>query len=227
VYADTVFPDGCTDIIWDGRESIVAGPDTAPVGLCRDATTTYVGIRFRPGTGPVLLGAPAAEIVDARPPLAELWNGDAAELAGRLGACSTEDGTRAALVRAVRLRLEHAPAPDQRMAALVEILSAPRPPSLSRIADRLALSERQLHRRCLAAFGYGAKTLQRILRFQRFLAAARARPTQELARLAAACGFADQAHLSRECMRLGGRTPRALLGSGDGRFVQDDPPVVL
>lgn len=227
VYADTVFPDGCTDIIWDGRDLIVAGPDTAPVKLSRDNTTTFVGIRFRPGAGPALLGTPAAEIVDARPLLADLWSGEAADLTARLSACRTEDEIRAALVRAVYRRLDQAPSRDERITALVEIVSLPRPPSLSLIAERLGLSERQLHRRCLAAFGYGAKTLQRILRFQRFLTAARARPINDLARLAVACGFADQAHLTRECTRLGGKTPRTLLVPADDvRFVQDNPPVL-
>jgi AraC-like DNA-binding protein len=227
VYADTVFPDGCTDIIWDGRKLIVAGPDTAPVDLSRDPTSTFVGIRFRPGAGPAFLGTPAIEIVDARPPLADLWRGDAAELADRLSACRTGAEARAALLWAVRRRSDPGPGPDERMEAVVEILSAPRPASLSSIAERVALSERQLHRRCLAAFGYGAKTLQRILRFQRFLRDARADPALGLTHLAAACGFADQAHLGRECKRLGGTTPRALLVfSDDVRFVQDKPPAL-
>jgi len=228
VYADTVFPDGCTDIVWDGRDLVVAGPDTAPVKLSRDTKTTFVGIRFRPGAGPALLGTPAAAIVDSRLPLADLWGVDAGELAERLSARCTEPEARAALVHAVHRGLESGAPRDERMAALVEILSTPRPASLTLIAERLALSERQLHRRCLTAFGYGAKTLQRILRFQSFLAAARTHPTSGLARLAAACGFADQAHLSRECIRLGDRTPRELLGSADDvRFVQDKPSLVL
>jgi AraC-like DNA-binding protein len=157
-----------------------------------------------------------------------LWGGEAAELDDRLSACRTEADARAALVHVIHHRLESQAPRDKRIAALVEILSAPRPASLSLIAERLALSERQLHRRCLTAFGYGAKTLQRILRFQGFLTAARTQPTRGLARLAAACGFADQAHLSRECTRLGGRTPRALLGYADDvRFVQDIPPRVV
>jgi AraC-like DNA-binding protein len=227
VHAHTVFPDGCTDIIWDGRDLIVAGPDTAPVTISRDTTTTLFGIRFRPGAGPALLGTPAVDILDARPLLVDLWSRDATDLADRLSVCLTGDEARAALLHAVHRRLAHAPPCDEGIPALVAILSAPRPPSISSIADRLALSERQLHRRCLAAFGYGAKTLQRILRFQRFLAAARAPQTHDLAQLAAACGFADQAHLSRECKRLGGKTPRTLLVSSDDvRFVQDNLPIV-
>jgi len=73
------------------------------------------------------------------------------------------------------------------------------------------VSERQLLRRCTAALGYGPKTLGRILRFQRFRALAAAREGAALVDLAADAGYADQAHLTRECVRLAGETPSAHL----------------
>jgi AraC-like DNA-binding protein len=75
------------------------------------------------------------------------------------------------------------------------------------LAGELGLSERQLRRRCHAAAGYGPKTLQRVLRFRRFLAAR----NPDLARAALDAGYADQSHLTRECTRLAGATPAALL----------------
>jgi len=74
------------------------------------------------------------------------------------------------------------------------------------LAGELGLSERQLRRRCAASAGYGPKTLQRILRFRRFLAL----EGGDLARRALDAGYADQSHLTRECVRLSGRTPAAL-----------------
>jgi hypothetical protein len=51
-----------------------------------------------------------------------------------------------------------------------------------------------------------------VLRFQRFLVAARAAgPGRNLSRLAADTGYADQAHLTRESRELGGLPPAALL----------------
>jgi transcriptional regulator GlxA family with amidase domain len=75
------------------------------------------------------------------------------------------------------------------------------------LAARAGLSERQLHRRCVGAFGYGAKTLDRVLRLQRFLALGRAAPRASLAELAVAAGYADQAHLGHDCRALAGATP--------------------
>ena len=85
----------------------------------------------------------------------------------------------------------------------------------------LGIGERQLRRRFDDAVGYGPKTLQRVLRFQRFLALAEAERTAggadpDLARLAFAAGYADQAHLTRECTRLAGLPPAALLATGAG-----------
>jgi AraC-like DNA-binding protein len=74
---------------------------------------------------------------------------------------------------------------------------------------------RQLRRRCHAVVGYGPKTLQRVLRFRRFVARLDAGPPNgqdihDLAALAALAGYADQAHLTRECRALAGLTPGAL-----------------
>ncbi|HEY3687748.1 MAG TPA: helix-turn-helix transcriptional regulator [Streptosporangiaceae bacterium] len=76
-------------------------------------------------------------------------------------------------------------------------------PRVAGVADVLGLSERQLRRRCLTAFGYGPKTLQRVVRFQRALRAAR-EPGADLAGVAYRFGYADQAHLSRDVRALAG-----------------------
>jgi AraC-like DNA-binding protein len=63
--------------------------------------------------------------------------------------------------------------------------------------------------------------LQRTLRFQGYLALVQAAAApgalsgSRLADLAAETGYADHAHLSRECLRLTGVPPRELLGAAD------------
>ena len=78
------------------------------------------------------------------------------------------------------------------------------------MAGRLGMGTRQLHRRCLPAFGYGPRRLSRVMRFGRALEEIRS--GAPLAQMAAACGYADQAHLSREVRALAGTTPMGLLG---------------
>ncbi len=74
-------------------------------------------------------------------------------------------------------------------------------------AASVAVSERRLRRRFVQAVGYGPATYLRVSRFQRAVALAPHIPA--LAALAAAAGYADQAHLSRDCRALTGLTPRA------------------
>jgi len=79
------------------------------------------------------------------------------------------------------------------------------------LAERVAVSPRQLRRRFADHVGYGPKRLARIARLQRVVAAARARPGATVAALAAEAGYADQAHLAADCRELAGRPPSALL----------------
>ena len=89
------------------------------------------------------------------------------------------------------------------------------------LARDVAVSERHLRRRCHDTVGYGPKTLQRVLRFRRFLAAAESPEPADLARMAAVAGYADQAHLTRECRGLAGKTPAELArGARLGQFAR-------
>ncbi|MBO0829033.1 MAG: helix-turn-helix domain-containing protein, partial [Streptosporangiales bacterium] len=69
-----------------------------------------------------------------------------------------------------------------------------------------------LHRRSLTVFGYGPKTLTRILRMTR--AVDLARTGTPFATVAAATGYADQAHLARDVRSLTGEALRRLVGRG-------------
>src|SRR4029077_2506822 len=104
--------------------------------------------------------------------------------------------------------------PDPAATRAAVLLADPRTRAEDVAAD-IGLSMRQLRRRCHAVVGYGPKTLQRVLRFRRFVARIDAgllsgQDAHDLAALAAKAGFADQAHLTRECRVLAGLTPAAL-----------------
>jgi AraC-like DNA-binding protein len=81
---------------------------------------------------------------------------------------------------------------------------------VGRIADDLGLSSRQLHRRCLEAFGYGPKMLARVLRMVH--AVELARRGVPFADTAARSGYADQAHLSRDVKEFAGVPLGQLVG---------------
>ncbi|MER8384766.1 helix-turn-helix domain-containing protein [Mesorhizobium sp. M0166] len=78
------------------------------------------------------------------------------------------------------------------------------------LVDARARDERRtLRRRFDESFGYGPKTLDRILRYQRFLRLS-SHSNSSTAMLAAEAGYSDQAHLVRESRRLTGGTPRQI-----------------
>jgi transcriptional regulator GlxA family with amidase domain len=74
--------------------------------------------------------------------------------------------------------------------------------SVADIAAEIGLSERQLHRRGLFLYGYGLKTLSRILRVNDALDLARG--GMAFGTVAVTAGYADQAHLAREVKALAG-----------------------
>ncbi|MEU9187811.1 helix-turn-helix domain-containing protein [Streptomyces sp. NPDC048484] len=197
--AAPVLPDGCMDLLWTEGRLFVAGPDTrAYAGNAPGGARRYAGVRFFPGTAPSYLGVPAHELRDRRVDLADLWKGaEVRRLTERVDAAADPS----AALEAVALgRAAQAGPPDARLRAVVTALSAGR--SVASTADEVGWSERQLHRRALAAFGYGPKTLARVLRLQRALRLARGGVAP--ADTAAAAGYADQAHLSREVRELTG-----------------------
>lgn len=189
-----ILPDGCLDLIWSDGRLLVAGPDTVAMEMQSPAGRVYAGLRFRPGTGPSVFGVPASELRDSRVGLDEIWPRRVVrELTERVGEAPDKVGGLLAIARP-RIRV------DPVMEAVVAGLREGRP--VAAVAGGVGLSERQLLRKSLHAFGYGPKTLARVLRMEKALAlAARGVPP---ATVAASVGYADQAHLSREVKALAG-----------------------
>jgi AraC-like DNA-binding protein len=180
-----ILPDACVDIVSVNGDLFVAGPATR-AHMTSVGGATF-GVRFRIGAAGAALGLPASELLDLYVPLEDVW-ADAPEVE------NVDE-----LARAV---LERGGASDPLVRAAVT--GTPR--------SAIGIGDRQLRRRFLDAVGYGPKTLERILRFQRFLML----DGDDLARRALDAGYADQAHLTRECTRLAGLPPAALLAEGAG-----------
>lgn len=192
-----ILPDGCMDLIWDGGSLFVAGPDTGPFLSRAEAGTPYAAIRFAPGTGPSVFGVPAEQLRNRRVTLDELWPpGEVGRVVDQL---HDADDLAPVLEAVAAARLRETPV-DPLLAEVVRLVDCGRP--IAEVADTVGLSDRQLHRRSLVAFGYGPKVLARILRLQRALALARG--GSSFAATAAEAGYADQAHLAREVRALAG-----------------------
>jgi AraC-like DNA-binding protein len=214
--ASTPLPDECVDVYWVNGSLWVSGPETRswpsaawPVWPGTDA----VGVRFRPGVAPALLGVEASELRDRRVPLCALWSDQlSGELTERMSYSEDDEERAAVFENATRTMVARGRDPDPVALAVSASLRSARTVSVRDLARDAGLSERQLHRRCSAAFGYGPAFLLRISRIQRFLRLGRVGSGAPLlADLAIGAGYADQSHLSREVRSLMGTTPAELV----------------
>ncbi|MET9390630.1 helix-turn-helix domain-containing protein [Streptomyces sp. NPDC006624] len=205
--AGRVLPDGCMDLLWHDGRLLVAGPDTRAYRTDGEPGPWW-GLRFYPGTAPALLGVPAHELRDRRVELTDLW--PAARVRRLADAVHAAPDPESGLEELALRRAADTAPPDPLLRRIVTALDAGRP--VAATADRLGLGARQLHRRSLAAFGYGPKTLARILRLRRALALAR--DGVPFAETAARAGYADQAHLARDVKEFAGLPLGELLAGG-------------
>lgn len=204
-----VLPDACVDVVLAADRLLVAGPATSVVEVAATPAQHGCGVRFRVGAAGAALGLPVDLLRDLTVPLEDVWGREGRNLSMRVADAPDAEQALAVLVRGLvepRASLD----PVARGAA---VLSTRRP--FSQVSLELGFSERQLRRRVEQAVGYGPRMLVRILRLQRFLQAIEREPaTTTLSQLAVGAGYADQAHLARECRTLSGRTPSALRAAG-------------
>lgn len=207
-----VLPDGCIDLIFRGGSGggrlFASALIERPAPIEHAASGWFVGVRFRPAMARAVLEIDPAACRNRELEARAIEAGFGA-LEARLLDCATADEAFVVLKRAVDAllaRREGAAAPmrvQQAIAALargVEVRTA---------ARAAGMSERSLHRDLVRWSGLAPKSLARILRMQRCLAALRS-GRMPLAPLALRLGYADQAHMTRELKALAGVTPRAV-----------------
>ncbi|GAA2273439.1 helix-turn-helix transcriptional regulator [Glycomyces scopariae] len=218
-YAHRRIPNGSMELTYMiGSAPRVAGPLAAPRVEVLVPGTVVVGMRFRPGAFASLVRMPASELTGLALDTEELWGRSASALGEAVGGAPSPEAALAAMQRDVLDRAGAAPPPDALVSAMVRDLGVWGATGVAPLRSTLHLSESQLRRRCHAAVGLAPKTLHRMLRFQGFLALVqqaiaqgRAPDGDGLALLALRVGYADQSHLTRECVRLTGLPPRAFL----------------
>lgn len=236
-YVEPVFGGGAPSVIADGLSeqltprSYRIGVLAEPVRLRPLGASRVVAARLYAWRAAPLLGAWSIEAPAAMAPLDSSWaaTADAIERALNDG----EAAAIARLQRALLARLDAAPPVAGRVLAAAHLIreTGGRLP-IRAVAARADLSPRHLERAFRGLVGRSPKTLARTVRFE----GARDRlwldPGADLATLARVCGYADQAHLSREFRAFAGQSPARLaarlrtgwmpLARGDIAFLQDD-----
>lgn len=218
-------PDGCLDLLcllpseeWAGEPDevriVLCGPERTAWTFALPTGVVAVGVRFRPGWASLAFDLDVSTLLDRRVPVDEVVGAVAgANMRADLAQPGTLDERAGRLEEAVAPFVA-AVAPAER--AFVDhvterLVRSPRVRQ-QQLAAELSMTPRHLHRRLVRTFGYGAATLGRFLRFQRLLAVREsADAITSIARLAVAAGYADQAHLARDCRAITGLTVRQFL----------------
>ena len=162
----------------------------------------------------MLGGAPQEELVDS----SILLEG-CRELMSRLWDAS-DDGARFALVdRFLRERMSRETESTGMRWAWTRLLQSHGTVSIGELARDLGWSRKRLAARFREQVGLTPKRAARLLRFDHAMKLADAEPLG-WAEVAAACGYTDQAHLSREVHEFAGVSPHALRFARE-TFLQD------
>ncbi|QBK06564.1 AraC family transcriptional regulator [Hylemonella gracilis] len=166
-----------------------------------------VGAMLRPGAARVLLGVPESALAGQHTPLDQLLPvGEVEALSERLRSCRDGAGRLAVFEHWLLVRAQGRPVALH--PALVQVLRRPGHPE-QRAADLVRASGLS-HRHCIALFrqatGLAPHDWLALQRFNQVLALA-ARPMETWSGIAAATGYADQAHLANSFRDITGMTP--------------------
>ena len=214
--AEPIFPDGRVEIVvhlgarprragdsWAQPEVILVGQMTAALRLQPTAGMHAVGIRFTPAGARSWLSAPLHECTDAIHGLDQIDRrvaiaiGDAVHRGGALQ--SSLGALESALRRTRAARWSPPRSVDH---AIAVVLARRGQVRVETLAASAGLGVRQLERQFLEAVGLSPKRFIKTTRLQRALQLLR--DGQPAAEVAEACGFSDQAHLSREFRSVAG-----------------------
>jgi AraC-like DNA-binding protein len=183
------------------------------------------GIRLRPGACRAALRCPADRLVNGSVLLSDIATG-ATDLHHQLLLSDNLLSRLALLENWVRFALERATANDRAVIAACRLLGAHPTIEVGDVARHLDWNVRMIHRQFIAACGYGPKHFQRIMRVQSALRAAQSTPVAGLGELAAAVGYADQAHMTRDFRDITGFTPAVYFADsarpGWGAWISED-----
>lgn len=192
-------PDVCCDLVWGRGGLSLSGPSTLAKASRNVGGEVWL-LRLDPLVACAWLRMPLDRLTDLSVPMADIDP----RLARDIEPLKDEGGLEALVRPSGDVT---AAGVDPRLVVAVGALQ--RGVRVARVAEMVALSERQLERVFAAELGMAPKTFARIFRFRQALRMVTGGAT--LVDASAIAGFSDQAHFSREARAFTGASPRALL----------------
>lgn len=193
--------------------SVLGGPMLRSEIIDTAEQIRVMGVVFHPGGAHALTGEDARALTGHDIDLGDLFGNAAALLRERLLAIDTPCERVRTLAHWLRQRMHVTalhPAVDHALAMLAR---QPQVHRISLLAREAGLSERRLGMLFQHQVGMRPKHYARLLRFRAVLSQAQDRASVNWSRVAADCGYSDQAHLSHEFRQFSGITPTAFMAA--------------
>jgi AraC-like DNA-binding protein len=203
--------------------ALVGGLHAAPAMIRHDGNQHGLQLKLTPTGARALFGQPAGELASSVLDLGDLLGPLAHELTDRVNTSGSWTARFAAVDDVLIRALRDSPSPRPELTfTWSRLVNTAGGIDVRSVASEVAWSRRHLSEQFRIEYGHPPKVMARVMRFERArrLLVSHARPA--LADVAAACGYADQAHLTRDWRALAGQSPRAWLASEHLPFVQDD-----
>jgi AraC-like DNA-binding protein len=204
------------------RSSFVSGlgdsfaiTESTGSALCVQVNLTPLGARR-------FLGVPMDELANRVVPLADVLGPEVDRLEEQLFDAQDWESRLTCVESLLTARLRDAPPPRPDVAwAWRRLEETGGRIRIGALAAELRCSRKHLVTQFRAHVGVPPKAVARILRFDRLVRLLSRQPHAGWAELAQACGYYDQAHLSRDVRQLAGCTPGELARERQFTFVQD------
>lgn len=201
---------------------VLGGLQASPALIAHHGTQEGVAIELTPAGARALLGLPARELWNTSVEFGTIAGSAGSELWERLQGTAGWDA-RFAVCDAVLGRLLRPREPDATLLRAWQLVVASGGSgSVADLAQRVGWTRQHLTRRFTDEFGLSPKLAARVVRFERARRMLQATPPfLSIAQVAAACGYFDQAHLTRDFVALAGCPPGQLVAEEVPSF-QDD-----
>ena len=192
--------------------TLIGGLHTVPAIISHDGRQSGIQLALRPLGARALLGLPAGELTGVDTDAGDVLGPVATQMQQRARAAATWPERFAVLDELLLRQIQdHQAASPEVAQAWRALLASGGTAAVPELAREAGWSARRLHTRFRAEVGLAPKEAARVVRFDRarrlLQRRVQAAGKPELAALAAACGYYDQAHLAREFRALAGCPP--------------------
>jgi AraC-like DNA-binding protein len=200
-------------------KALVCGLHDAPAIVRKGTDTFGLHVFIKPLGVRAILGVASAEISSLVVHLSDIWGKRAEDLLGMLRAAGTWRQRFAILDRAFASKLHPTGRQMEISWAWNRLAKTHGAVPIQQLAEEIGYSRRYFSECFREAIGVAPKSASRVFRFERACRILASRHLG-LAEVAIACGYYDQAHLTREWYALAGCSPKAWIAR-DLPFLQD------